>query len=359
MREIAPAAKGLLCAYLGGQAVGEAVMDVIFGDVNPSGKLAETWPLRLHDNIASKYFPMGPKTVEYRESVYVGYRFFDTAKRDVMFPFGYGLSYTTFEYSDLKLSKEKFKDTDSVQISFKIKNTGSIDGAEVAQVYISDVESTIFRPEKELKRFSKVFLKAGESKEIKFTLDKRCFAYYNVDIKDWHVESGDFKIMVGASSRDIRLEKTVSVESSAPSVKVPDYRESAPCYYTLVDEKFDIPAEQFEVLYKAPLPDNSPYKKGEFNVNCTVGDVSISRWGKFIQNLLHFGVKVVSRSSQNKDMLLASVDDMPIRSFYGFTGGMISAKSVEGLIDMFNGKRGGFNKFIKGFKKPKEDKAKK
>ena len=359
MREIVPAAKGLLCAYLGGQAVGEAVMDVIFGDVNPSGKLAETWPLRLHDNIASKYFPMGPKTVEYRESVYVGYRFFDTAKRDVMFPFGYGLSYTTFEYSDLKLSKEKFKDTDSVEISFKIKNTGSIDGAEVAQVYISDVESTIFRPEKELKRFSKVFLKAGESKEIKFTLDKRCFAYYNVDIKDWHVESGDFKIMVGASSRDIRLEKTVSVESSAPSVKVPDYRESAPCYYALVDEKFDIPAEQFEVLYKAPLPDNSPYKKGEFNVNCTVGDVSISRWGKFIQNLLHFGVKVVSRSSQNKDMLLASVDDMPIRSFYGFTGGMISAKSVEGLIDMFNGKRGGFNKFIKGFKKPKEDKAKK
>ena len=359
MREITPSAKALLSAYLGGQAVGEAVMDVLYGDVNPSGKLAETWPLRLHDNIASKYFPMGPKTVEYRESVYVGYRFFDTAKRDVMFPFGYGLSYTTFEYSDLKLSKEKFKDTDSVEISFKIKNTGSIDGAEVAQVYISDVESTIFRPEKELKRFSKVFLKAGESKEIKFTLDKRCFAYYNVDIKDWHVESGDFKIMVGASSRDIRLEKTVSVESSAPSVKVPDYRESAPCYYTLVDEKFDIPAEQFEALYGAPLPDNSPYKKGEFNVNCTVGDVSISRWGKFIQNLLHFGVKVVSRSSQNKDMLLASVDDMPIRSFYGFTGGMISAKSVDGLIDMFNGKRGGFNKFIKGFKKTKEEKAKK
>ena len=359
MREITPSAKALLSAYLGGQAVGEAVMDVLYGDVNPSGKLAETWPLRLHDNIASKYFPMGPKTVEYRESVYVGYRFFDTAKRDVMFPFGYGLSYTTFEYSDLKLSKEKFKDTDSVEISFKIKNTGSIDGAEVAQVYISDVESTIFRPEKELKRFAKVFLKAGETKEVKLTLDKRCFAYYNVDLKDWHVESGDFKIMVGASSRDIRLEKTVCVESSAPSVKVPDYRESAPCYYNLTDEKFDIPAEQFEALYGAPLPDNSSYKKGEFNVNCTVGDVSISRWGKFIQNLLHFGVKVVSRSSQNKDMLLASVDDMPIRSFYGFTGGMISAKSVDGLIDMFNGKRGGFGKFIKGFKKQKVDKAKK
>ena len=127
----------------------------------------------------------------------------------MLFPFGFGLSYTTFEYSDIKVSADKIKDTDTVTVSFKIKNTGAVDGAEVAQVYVNDVESTIYRPVKELRAFKKVFLKAGEEKEVEIELSKRAFAFYNVEIHDWHVESGKYNILVGASSNDIRLKETI------------------------------------------------------------------------------------------------------------------------------------------------------
>ena len=156
----------ILNMFLTGQAGGSAVCDIIFGDVNPSGKLAETYPIALEDNSSYNFFPGTSVSVEYRESVYVGYKYYDTAKKEVAFPFGHGLSYTTFEYSDVKVSSDKIKDTDTVTVSFKIKNTGAVDGAEVAQIYVNDVESTIYRPVKELRAFKKVFLKAGEETEV-------------------------------------------------------------------------------------------------------------------------------------------------------------------------------------------------
>ena len=152
----------ILNEFLTGQAAGSAVCDILFGDVNPSGKLSETYPIALEDNSSANYFPGTPVSVEYREGIYVGYRYYDTANKAVRFPFGHGLSYTTFEYSDIKLSDYSIKDTDTVTVTFKVKNTGSRDGAEVAELYVSDVESTIYRPVKELKGFKKVFLKAGE-----------------------------------------------------------------------------------------------------------------------------------------------------------------------------------------------------
>ena len=166
---------------------------------------SETYPITFQDNPTYGNYPGGPVTSEHREGVYIGYRYYDAAKKDVLFPFGYGLSYTTFEYSDIKLSADKIKDTDTVTVSFKIKNTGSVDGAEVAEVYVADKESTIFRPEKELRAFKKVFIKSGETAEVSLELSKRAFAFFNVNTNDWCVESGDFDILVGASSRDIRL----------------------------------------------------------------------------------------------------------------------------------------------------------
>ncbi len=347
-------AKAILNLYLGGQAGGEAAYNLIYGKVNPSGKLAETFPFRNHDNVSSRYFPMGPRSVEYRESVYVGYRYFDSAKKKVQYPFGYGLSYTTFEYSDLTLSSKEIKEGEELVATFKVKNVGDVAGAEVAQLYVSDVESSIFRPEKELKGFKKVFLAPGEEKEISISLDKRAFAYYNVLIKDWHVESGEFKILVGASSRDIKLEDSVTVVSANPDAPIPNYHEVAPYYYDLteeVEQKKRIPAEQFAALYGASLVENTPYVKGELTIDNSVEQVSCTGVGKVLYKILVFGSKIVAIGTENPAMITQSVKDMPLRSFSGFTGGLVSQMSVDGLVDMCNGTKGGFKKFCRGFKK--------
>ena len=210
--------KGIVEAYLSGQAVGGAVCDILFGKVNPSAKLPETFPLKLEDNPSYlSYFGEGDM-VEYREGIFVGYRYYDKKKMDVLFPFGHGLSYTTFAYSNLRTDKDAIKDTGTLTVSVDVTNTGKRAGKEVVQLYVADKESTVIRPVKELRDFAKVELAPGETKTVSFTLDKRAFAYYSVKIHDWHVESGEFEILIGKSSRDIVLNTTVSVEST---VKIP------------------------------------------------------------------------------------------------------------------------------------------
>lgn len=208
----------VLEAYLGGQAAGGAIADLLFGAANPSGKLAETFPLKLSDNPSYLFFPGEQDRVEYREGIFVGYRYYDTKQVKPLFPFGHGLSYTTFEYSDLTVDRKELNDTDTLTVAVTVKNTGSVAGKEIVQLYVSDVRSTVIRPAKELKEFAKVELQPGEQKTVSFTLDKRAFAYYNTDIADWHVESGEFRIMIGRSSADIVLEQTVVVHST---VKLP------------------------------------------------------------------------------------------------------------------------------------------
>jgi beta-glucosidase len=219
--------KAVLEVYLSGQAVGEATIDLLYGDVNPSGKLSETFPLRLQDNPSYLNFPGTSREVEYNEGVFIGYRYYDTKEMDVLFPFGYGLSYTTFEYSDLKLklvdevaeSKKdgtlNMRDTDKLEVSVKIKNIGKCFGKEVVELYIHDKEASVIRPIKELKGFDKVALAPGEEKVVTFTLCKRAFAYYDVELEDWYAESGEFEILIGKSSRDIVLKDTVIMESTA------------------------------------------------------------------------------------------------------------------------------------------------
>lgn len=210
--------KGVVEAYLGGQAVGGAVCDILFGKVNPSAKLPETFPIRLEDNPSYLSYIGEGDMVEYREGIFVGYRYYDKKKMDVLFPFGYGLSYTTFMYSNLTVDKEQMKDTDTLRVTVDVTNTGSVAGKEVVQLYVADRESTVIRPVKELRDFAKVELAPGETKTVTFTLDRRAFAYYSVRIHDWYVETGAFDIMIGKSSRDIVLTKTVTVEST---VKLP------------------------------------------------------------------------------------------------------------------------------------------
>ncbi len=312
----------ILNMFLTGQAGGSAVCDILFGDVNPSGKLSETYPIALEDNSSHNYFPGTTVSVEYREGVYVGYKYYDTANKDVAFPFGFGLSYTTFEYSDIKVSADKIKDTDTVTVTFKIKNTGDVDGAEVAQVYVNDVESTIYRPVKELRGFKKVFLKAGEEKEVSIDLDKRAFAYYNVNIGDWHVESGDFKILVGASSRDIKLEANVYVESTVDA-EVPDYKATAPCYYGA--DIMAVSDEAFKAVYGKELPPSVRDKNAPFTFLNTIEDSQDSKWGGRIYRLL---IKMLGA-----DTMAGSVaTQLPIKNFISMSFGLFSPEMAKGLI---------------------------
>ena len=206
--------KGILEAYLGGQAVGQAEVDILFGKVNPSGKLAETIPYKLSDNPSYLNFPGDGQKVEYKEGVFVGYRYYDAKEMPVRYPFGYGLSYTTFEYKDLQLSADKIKDTDKLKVRLKVKNTGNRAGKEIVQLYVADKTGAAIRPVKELRNFVKVELQPQEEKTVEMELDKRSFAWYNTEIHDWYAASGEYEILAAASSRDIRLKKTVYVEST-------------------------------------------------------------------------------------------------------------------------------------------------
>lgn len=208
--------KAILEAYLTGQASGKAICDLLYGEVNPSGKLAETFPLKLSDNPSYLNFPGEVDKVEYKEGIFVGYRYYDKKAMDVLFPFGYGLSYTNFEYSNLKISKNEIDDTEKVTVSVNIKNIGDVFGKEIVQLYIRDKESSVTRPEKELKGFEKIGLEPGEEKEVTFILNKRSFAYYNVDLGDWHAESGEFEILIGKSSREIVLKEVITVNTTSP-----------------------------------------------------------------------------------------------------------------------------------------------
>ncbi|MBD5484695.1 MAG: glycosyl hydrolase [Lachnospiraceae bacterium] len=294
--------KGVVEAYLGGQAVGGAVCDILFGKVNPSAKLPETFPIRLEDNPSYLSYIGEGDMVEYREGIFVGYRYYDKKKMDVLFPFGYGLSYTTFDYSNLTVDKEQMKDTDTLRVAVDVTNTGSVAGKEVVQLYVADRESTVIRPVKELRDFAKVELAPGETKTVTFTLDKRAFAYYSVRIHDWHVETGEFDIMIGKSSRDIMLTKTVTVEST----------EKLPFVYTtdttLGDVKKDPKAWEIVkgIMSKGLFSEEQGNSEGES-----------------------------AAEAMTQEMNDAMVEYLPLRGPISF-GGQVTMADVQALVDKLN-----------------------
>ena len=314
----------LINAYLPGEAGGEAIYNVIFGKVNPSGKLAETYPLAENDSIASKYFPMGPINVEYRESIFVGYRYYDAAKKEVAFPFGYGLSYTTFEYSGLKCSQDF--------VSFTVTNTGKYDGAEVCQIYVTDKNPVVFKAPKELKGFKKVFLKAGESVKVKIDLDMRSFAFYNTATSKWYAPAGEYSVLVGSSSRDIRLEGTVNVDFKDVQ-PLPDYAAICPQYYDIENSE-TIDDSQFKNLYGKEIAPNVAPKRGEFNQNTTIGDFSCCLIGKII---IKVAPKLIKSQVPDADMttmimLTQGMKGMPLRGLIGISSGLIDKRIIDGML---------------------------
>ena len=298
--------KGVLEAYLGGQAVGLAEVKVLFGDVNPSGHLPESFPLKLEDNPSFLFFGGEPRGTEYREGIFVGYRYYDKKKMDVLFPFGYGLSYTTFEYSGLKLSADAIRDTDTVTATVTVKNTGSRAGKAVVQLYVGDTEGyqNAIRPVRELKGFKKVDLQPGESREVSFTLGKRSFAYWNTQIHDWYVETGDFSIEVGDSVASLPLKATVKVESTV----------ELPRSYDLDSIYMDLLADP---KGRAVL---EPIIKQAFSV-----------FGSHDE-----GVSEAAGEAISEDMGMAMMNYMPIRGALSFGGGF-SEETVLELLRKING----------------------
>ena len=339
--------KGVLNSGLAGQAGGIAVANILTGKVNPSGKTAETYPLCYKDNPTYGNYPKGPVTSEHRESIYLGYRYYDKAKKDVLFPFGFGLSYTTFKYSGIKVSKKNIKDTDTVTVSFKIKNTGDVAGAEVAQLYVADKESTIYREEKALRAFEKVFLEPGEEKSVKLVLDKRAFAFFNINTNDWCVESGEFDILVGSSSRDILLKTSVNVESTE-DCEIPDYSKTAPNYYGDITK---ITRDDFAAVY-GELPAETRDKSQRIDIYCCLDDARDTKWGRIICNTIA-AIMVNFGSAENGDgkMLAAMATQIPIRNFISMSMGVFTADMAEGLLRVLNDEESslsGVLKIIKG-----------
>ena len=297
--------RAVLEAYLGGQAVGLATVRVLYGDVNPSGHLAETFPLRLEDNPSYLFYGGEARGTEYREGVFVGYRYYDKKRMDVLFPFGHGLSYTTFEYSNLRLSADAIQDTDTVTVTATVKNTGGRAGKAVAQLYVGDVESDVLRPVRELKGYEKVALEPGEAKDVTFTLDKRAFAYWNTQLHDWHVETGDFTIEVGASSRDLPLKAVVRVNSTV----------ALPVHYDENSILMDIMKDPKAVKAIQPLIDAMT---ATLRPNA---DETTEAAAEAISN----------------DMTMAMMNYMPLRGMLSFGGGQLPPYFLEDMLAKLNG----------------------
>ena len=334
--------KAVLVAYLGGEGVGSAVANLLVGAESPSGKLAETWPLSADDIPCRHYFPGGRHTVEYRESIYVGYRYYEKAKKAVQFPFGHGLSYTSFVYSDIKLNRNSSEFGEPLSMSFSITNTGRIAAEETTLIFVSHESDRVFMPEKQLKDFVKVLLQPGETKTVSVSLNTADFGYYNTLLHDWYAESGSYRILIGSSSKDIRLEADVALTS--PEKPQPDMKKTAPIYFDLPQGDLIISDQEFAALYGGVLPLHDGMIQKPYTLDHTLEDTMHTFMGKLMLMYAKSTVKKLEKIEPGQSgMMLAMMQELP---FYAMiTSGEISEKMMNALVHMMNGH------FYKGLKR--------
>ncbi len=317
---------GLIYVCLPGQAGASAIVNVLTGKICPSGKLTESFPVNYEDTPAYNYFPGHEKTVEHRESIYVGYRYYDTANIPVRFPFGFGLSYTGFSYSDLLCSPSK--------VSFTLKNIGKVAGAEIAQLYIGLKNSEVFRPKKELKGFKKVFLEPGESKTIEIPLDDKAFRFYSVRSKSFEIESGEYEILVGASSTDIRLKGFINVKGT--DFVNPYDPEKLADYYSANIKNVD--NEVFKILLGHEIPrtkwdTGQPLGRNDSISQLYYADGWIARLVYKIMNK----IKTRSERKGKPNLNILYLFNMPFRAIAKMSGGFVDVNMVDDMLEMVNG----------------------
>ena len=329
-------AAAILESYLAGEAVGEAQIDLLYGDYSPCAKLAETFPLKLQDTPCYGNFPGGTATVEYRESIYVGYRYYDKAGKDVLFPFGHGLSYTQFEYSHLRPAKVNLGQGESVDVTVTVRNTGPADAAEIVQFYVEPPEDGVFRAKRELKGFAKVFLKSGEKRRVTVTLDSRAFAYYHTGIQGWYCAPGEYSILAAASSRDIRLRAKVRLhgeEAASPyeGLTLPSYASGD------IHQAGD---DEFEALLGYPLPPANYPAPRRLGWDATLEDAQQSKFGRVLMKIARMALpvmeKVLGESFGDAATQAESAFEMPLRTIAEWSGGFLSADMLDALVSIFN-----------------------
>ncbi|MFT0802837.1 glycoside hydrolase family 3 C-terminal domain-containing protein [Bacillus swezeyi] len=322
--------KGLVHGYLSGQAGASAILRVLTGEVNPSGKLAETYPIRYEDTPSFYHFPGKEISVEYREGPYIGYRYYDTAGVKVLFPFGYGLSYTTFEYTDIEVGNES--------VAFKITNTGNFAGMEIAQLYVGCKSKEIFRPKKELKGFAKILLQPGETKTVTIPFDDKTFRYFNVKTNKWEIEQADYEILIGASSADIRLRDTICVEGTG--APIPYDNEKLPSYYS--GHANNVSEEEFENLLGYKVPESKWDRTKRLGYNDTIAQCQYARgaFGKlafYSISFTHWFLRKIGKRS-TANLMMMSIYHLPFRGIARMSGGIVNMPMVDGILMMVNGR---------------------
>ncbi|WP_100406487.1 beta-glucosidase [Bacillus solitudinis] len=321
--------KGLLHGYLSGQAGAKAILRVLTGEVNPSGKLAETYPIRYEDTPAYYHFPGKEVSVEYRESVYIGYRYYDKAGIDVRFPFGFGLSYTVFEYSDIQVSK--------AGVTFRLSNRGDVAGMEIAQMYVACQSDAIFRPMKELKGFTKVFLNPGETKTVMIPFDDKTFRYFNVKSNQWEIEEATYDIIIGASSVDMRLKDSIFVEGT--NAPLPYDKEKLPTYYS--SKANSVSEAEFEALLGREVPVSTWDRTKPLGYNDTIAQCQYAKGGfaRFAFRSISFAHWFLRKIGKRElaNLIMMSVYHMPFRGVARMTGGVINMPMLDGILVIVNG----------------------
>ncbi len=313
-------AKAIITGYLGGESGAKAMVNCILGKVNPSGKLAETYPIKLEDSPCFNNFPGTEVSVEYKEAIYVGYRYYDKNNIKVLYPFGYGLSYTTFEYSNLNIENNI--------VSFRIKNTGKVKGKEIAQVYVSQCNPTIFKPLKELKGFEKVELEPDEEKEVNIILDDSAFQYYNVQNKKWEIESGEYKILVGKSCESIELECKIHIDSKdeKPEADFPKVYGSGKVQ--------NVTDEDFEKLLGQKIPDRY-IKLEEISEDNTLEQIKNTKVGKIIyENQIQKMNRLLQEQNVNKATKVMMDMQKPLKKFYEKKSSKYTKEMIDELINI-------------------------
>ncbi|OAB43535.1 glycosyl hydrolase [Paenibacillus antarcticus] len=318
--------KAIVHTYLSGQGSAEALTSVLLGAYNPSGKLSETFPITYSDVSSAPYYPGKEATAEHIEGIFIGYRYFDTVEIPVLFPFGYGLSYTSFAYTDLV--------ADEHQASFTITNTGAVAGEEIAQLYIQKQDSSIFRAKRELKGFEKVYLEPGESKRVTIELEERDYSYYNPTIHDWVVEPGTYDIQIGSSIQSIHLHKEITLKGD--SVSCEHTKEQFPHYFSGHVHAVTVAEYKRLLGYEPPSPYWDP--KQDLGLNDTIAQAKYKNGlGKTIYHVIFFFKKFFD--AVNKPLLANNVYfvlNMPFRQIDRFTGGKISRKQILKLLEWIN-----------------------
>ncbi|MDD3999509.1 MAG: glycoside hydrolase family 3 C-terminal domain-containing protein [Bacilli bacterium] len=325
--------KGILNCNLLGEASGKPVLDILYGVESPSGRLATTFPIKLEDDPSLPNFANTNNAVYYVESIFVGYRYYTTYNKPVLFPFGYGLSYSNFEYRDLEISSDEITPNGKIRVKCKVKNLGKMKAKEVVQLYIENSRDQLYKPLRELRQFKKIKLDVDEEKEVNFILTYQDFSYYDVNMKEFYVDKGSYKIQICKNAEEVLLEKLIEKKSDKKG------------YSWTGKKSYDLTDEDFKEVYGKELPPRNIIRKRPYTMDDNVAAVEKTFIGRILRRKLIKVIKGLKQDQQTTNKIIQEAMQVPFRTLATMSGGILSLKQVEGLVDILN------HKFIKGVKK--------